>query len=60
MEYSTTTGDFPLRTYTEDSGFGHILGYVTYPLKDSSGIYYQPHFEGKDGVEEELMRRSQA
>jgi penicillin-binding protein 2 len=44
--------DFPLRRYTEDSGFGHLLGYLSYPAKDTSGFYYKKDFEGKDGIEE--------
>ena len=44
-------GDFSLRKYTESPGFGLLLGYLSYPLKDSSGFYYQPYFVGKDGVE---------
>ena len=45
------SGDFPLRKYTEDPGFGILLGYISYPLKDSSGLYYQPYYVGKDGIE---------
>lgn len=44
--------DFPLRRYTEDPGFGHLLGYLSYPAKDTSGFYYKKDFEGKDGIEE--------
>ncbi len=45
-------GEFPLRKYIGEPGFGHILGYVTYPLKDTSGFYYQAYFVGKAGVEQ--------
>ncbi len=34
-------------------GFSHILGYVSYPAKDSTGNYWQTEFEGKDGLEKE-------
>jgi penicillin-binding protein 2 len=44
---------FPLRKYIELPGFGHLLGYVSYPAKDSSGVYYATSYEGKDGVEKE-------
>lgn len=44
-------GDFPLRKYIEKPGFGLTLGYLSYPLKDSAGFYYQSYFSGKDGVE---------
>jgi penicillin-binding protein 2 len=39
------------RVYTERQGFGHVLGYVNYPQKDSSGIYWQNNFEGVSGLE---------
>ncbi len=44
--------DFPERRYVEDQGFGHLLGYLSYPAKDTSGFYYKKDFEGKDGIEE--------
>lgn len=43
--------NFTGRSYTSLNGFGHVLGHVTYPQKDSSGFYYQESFVGKDGVE---------
>jgi penicillin-binding protein 2 len=42
---------FPLRKYDSGPGLSHILGYVGYPAKDSSGVYYQDRTIGKDGVE---------
>lgn len=39
------------RVYTDRLGFGHLLGYVKYPQKDSSGIYWQNNFEGVSGLE---------
>lgn len=39
------------RIYTEREGFGHVLGYVKYPQKDSSGVYFQNNFEGVSGLE---------
>ena len=42
---------FPLRAYLSDSGLSHVLGYVSYPKTDSSGIFYQTEIEGKAGVE---------
>ena len=42
---------FSRRNYTEAKGLAHILGYVNYPLKDTSGVYYQEQFVGKDGIE---------
>lgn len=32
-------------------GFGHLLGYVSYPKKDSSGKYYDTDITGLAGVE---------
>ena len=32
-------------------GFGHLLGYVSYPKKDSSGNYYDTDITGLAGVE---------
>ncbi|MDO8492669.1 MAG: penicillin-binding transpeptidase domain-containing protein [bacterium] len=42
---------YPKRSYVGKEGFGQLLGYVSYPKKDSAGFYYQDYFEGKDGVE---------
>jgi penicillin-binding protein 2 len=44
---------FSRRSYIAKSGFGHLLGYVTYPSKDSSGNFWQTEFIGKDGVEKQ-------
>ena len=43
--------EFALRKYTTLPGFSHILGYVKYPAKDSSGFYYNEDYIGKTGVE---------
>jgi len=45
------TDDFPRRAYIETPGFSHILGFVSYPQKDSAGFYFQDAIEGRDGVE---------
>ena len=42
----------PARTYLNQGGFSHLLGYVSPPAKDSSGNYWQDNFLGKDGIEE--------
>ena len=42
---------FPHRSYIDVSGLGHILGFVSYPSKDSAGFYWQEELVGKDGVE---------
>jgi penicillin-binding protein 2 len=41
----------PDRLYINKSGMGHILGYVSYPQKDSKGFYWRTSFVGRDGVE---------
>ncbi len=56
MSYSTSTEaegdrDIPKRLYTETPGFSHLLGYVSYPKRDQSGIFWQEEYIGKDGVE---------
>lgn len=43
--------EFFKREYSDYKGLAHILGYVGYPLKDSSGNYYQTDYIGKSGVE---------
>lgn len=42
---------FSKRVYTQSRGFAHILGYIGYPKKDSSGFYIDESYEGKDGIE---------
>src|SRR3989339_54716 len=42
---------YAIRNYIEKDGLAHLLGYVSYPLEDSSGNFYQIETIGKDGVE---------
>lgn len=44
---------FARRAYIASAGFGHLLGYVSYPAKDSSGNFWQKEFIGKDGIEKQ-------
>ncbi len=44
--------DFPVRAYTDRRGFGQLIGYVSYPQKDSSGFYFRNEYIGRNGVEE--------
>lgn len=44
------------RTYLAP-GFSHVLGYVSYPTKDSTGVYWQNEFVGKDGLEKEYNEK---
>lgn len=48
---------FSHRAYIKDSGFSHILGYVGYPSKDSSGKFWSTEFIGKDGIEKQYNER---
>jgi len=41
---------FAKRTY-KTPGFAHLLGYVSYPSKDSSGYWYSTEIEGVAGLE---------
>lgn len=43
--------EFSYRKYIEDSGFGHMLGFVHYPAADNSGVYYRTDYEAQSGVE---------
>lgn len=43
--------DFPLRRYYQDPGLAHLLGYVSYPGKDSAGNYFSSKYEGISGIE---------
>jgi len=45
-----TETDVVERVYTYP-GFSHLLGYVSYPKKDSSGNYYDKKITGLSGVE---------
>lgn len=51
----TSTKEIPERTYISTAGFSHILGYVSYPKKDSSGIFWQEEYIGKDGIEKQYQ-----
>ncbi|MBX4199933.1 hypothetical protein KW790_00515 [Candidatus Parcubacteria bacterium] len=46
------TQEFADRVYTAP-GLSHVLGYVKYPMKDSSGFFYQEEFKGVSGVEKQ-------
>jgi penicillin-binding protein 2 len=42
---------FSLRQYIARGGFGHILGYLRYPARDASGVFYRTDYEAVTGVE---------
>lgn len=43
--------DFSDRLYSPTKGLAHVVGYVKYPKKDSSGVYYELDYQPRDGVE---------
>lgn len=43
--------DFPVRAYTDRNGLGQVIGYVSYPQKDSKGFYFRTEYLGRNGVE---------
>lgn len=43
--------EFSLRAYTDRSGLGQLLGYVSYPQKDKNGYYYRTDYIGRTGME---------
>ncbi len=43
--------DFPIRAYTDRLGLGQVLGYVSYPRRDSRGYFYRTEYIGRSGVE---------
>ncbi len=46
--------EFSERAYDNRSGVSHVLGYIQYPLKDSSGNFYKKESVGRAGVEKTL------
>lgn len=48
--------DIPKRVYVQEPGFSHLLGYVSYPKRDQSGIFWQDEYVGKDGVEKQYQQ----
>ncbi len=49
-DYNDERG-FSLRAYTDRSGLGQLLGYVSYPQKDKNGFYYRTDYIGRTGLE---------
>ena len=43
--------DFPIRAYTDRLGLGQVLGYVSYPKRDSKGFFFRTDYLGRSGVE---------
>lgn len=51
------TGGYSRRVYIDSFGFGHLLGFVTYPAKDQYGNWWRTEYEAKAGVEERFNDR---
>jgi len=49
----TTVTDIPKRKYITGGGFSNLLGYVSYPKRDSSGNFWQDEYIGMDGIEKQ-------
>ncbi len=49
--------DIPRRIYVDLPGFSHLLGYVSYPKRDQSGVFWQDDYIGKDGVEKQYQQQ---
>jgi penicillin-binding protein 2 len=45
------TNGFPMRAYIDSLGVGQLLGYVSYPQKDSAGFFFKTEYEGINGSE---------
>lgn len=56
---ATSAVEIPMRAYTTTPGFSQLLGYVSYPKKDSSGVFWQEEYLGKDGVEKQYQSKLQ-
>lgn len=46
--------DFAKRMYTNKEGVSSLLGFITYPKKDSKGFYYELNYSGKEGIEKQF------
>lgn len=56
---TSSINEIPKRTYINLKGFSHLLGYVSYPKKDQSGVFWQDEYIGKDGVEKQYQNKLQ-
>lgn len=54
LVYNEEGKDGFVRRVYEYPGFSHLLGYVSYPKKDSSGNFYETEIVGLNGVEEAM------
>ncbi len=54
LAWNTIGPEGTIRSYIQTPGFANMLGYVSYPTKDSKGKYWQLQTVGKDGIEQEF------
>ena len=47
---------FFYRQYINNGGFGHLLGYVGYPTRDKSGVFWRENVIGKSGIEKKYNK----
>src|SRR5690606_27510112 len=52
--YNEQGDDNFVRRVYEYPGFSHLLGYVSYPKRDSSGNFYETEITGLNGIEEAM------
>ena len=50
-DIKSSESDFAGRRYAPIEGLAHTVGYVKYPMRDSSGIYYETEYRPRDGAE---------
>lgn len=48
---STEDLGFSLRQYIETPGYGGVLGFLHYPARDKSGVYFRSDYEAPVGIE---------
>ena len=54
LVYNEEGDDGFVRRVYEHPGFAHLLGYVSYPKRDSSGNFYDTEIKGLGGIEESM------
>lgn len=60
FSYRSTSTDYFQRQYATSTGMGHLLGYISYPQRDSGGNFYRVQSVGEAGVEAGFNERLSA
>ena len=57
LAWNSASNDSPIisRQYIAEEGFSTLLGYISYPKVDSSGVFWQNEYKGKDGLEKQYQ-----